>query len=119
MMKNQKMSTVITAMISVVSAVCILLLFLMASRSMMVTMRGTAVNHMQTSLEAKAAIIEEYVDNAEKLLIAYSKAPVVAELLKDPENAAAVKGRRPTRKAFLPVWMAGRVSISQSGTHMY
>ena len=77
-MKNLKMSTVITTIISVVAAVCILLLYLVASRSMMVTMRDTAVDNMQTSLEARAAIIEEYVDKAEQLLIAYSKAPVVA-----------------------------------------
>ncbi len=76
-MKNLRMSTVITAIISVVAAVCILLLFVTASRSMMMTMRDTAVDNMQTSLEDKSAIIEEYVDKAEKLLIAYSKAPVV------------------------------------------
>lgn len=118
-MKNLKMSTVITAMISVVSAVCILLLFLTASRSMMVTMRGTAVNHMQTSLEAKAAIIEEYVDNAEKLLIAYSKAPVVAELLKDPENAAAVKAAQAYTESFyagLDGWEG--IYIAERNTHV-
>lgn len=119
MMKNQKMSTVITAMISVVSAVCILLLFLTASRSLMVTMRGTAVNHMQTSLEAKAAIIEEYVDKAEKLLIAYSKAPVVAELLKDPENAAAVKAAQAYTESFyagLDGWEG--IYIAEWNTHV-
>ncbi len=118
-MKNLKMSTVITAMISVVSAVCILLLFLTASRSMMVTMRGTAVNHMQTSLEAKAAIIDEYVDNAEKLLIAYSKAPVVAELLKDPENAAAVKAAQAYTESFyagLDGWEG--IYIAEWNTHV-
>ncbi|MBO5282742.1 MAG: methyl-accepting chemotaxis protein [Lachnospiraceae bacterium] len=118
-MKNLKMSTVITAMISVVSAVCILLLFLTASRSMMVTMRGAAVNHMQTSLEAKAAIIDEYVDNAEKLLIAYSKAPVVAELLKDPENAAAVKAAQAYTESFyagLDGWEG--IYIAEWNTHV-
>ena len=48
-MKNLKMSTVITTIISVVAAVCILLLYLVASRSMMVTMRDTAVDNMQTN----------------------------------------------------------------------
>lgn len=118
-MENLKMSTVITAMISVVSAACILLLFLTASRSLTVTMRGTAVNHMQTSLEAKAAIIEEYVDKAEKLLIAYSKAPVVAELLKDPENAAAVKAAQDYTESFyagLDGWEG--IYIAEWNTHV-
>lgn len=90
-MKNLKMSTVITTIVAVVAAACILMLYLTASRSMMVSMRDTAVDNMQTSLEARTAIIEEYVDKAEKLLIAYSKAPVVAELLRAPQDARAVK----------------------------
>ena len=85
------MSTVITTIVAVVAAACILMLYLTASRSMMVSMRDTAVDNMQTSLEARTAIIEEYVDKAEKLLIAYSKAPVVAELLRAPQDARAVK----------------------------
>ena len=89
-MKNQKMSTVITLIISAVTAVCILLLFLTASNNTMVTMRNTAVDNMQTSLESKSAIIDEYVDKAENLLTAFSKAPVIAELLKNPDNPEAL-----------------------------
>ena len=49
-------------------------------------MKTTAMNNMKTSLEAKTRIIEEYVKSSEDLLIAYSKAPVIAALLKDPDN---------------------------------
>lgn len=118
-MKNHKMSTVITPMISVVSAVCILLLFLTASRSMMETMRDNAVNQMQTSLESKTAIIEEYVDKAEKLLIAFSKAPVVAELLRDPQNAEAVKAAQAYTESFyigLDGWEG--IYIAEWDTHV-
>lgn len=62
MMKNIKMSTGITAIISLVTAVCIFLLFLTASSSIMNTMWETAVENMETSLEDRAAVIEEYVD---------------------------------------------------------
>lgn len=99
-MKNLKMSTVITAIVAVVSAVCIMLLYLSASSSMMTTMRNTAVDNMQTSLEDRAAIIEEYVDNAERMLLAYSKAPVVAALLKAPQDAAAVKSAQTYTENF-------------------
>lgn len=87
-MKNQKMSTVITAVVSLVAAVSILFLFLVASNNMTVAMKNTAMNNMETSLNARAEVIEQYVDQAEKLLLSFSKAPVVEQLLQDPENSA-------------------------------
>ncbi len=118
-MKNFKMSTIITATISVVAAVCILLLYLVASGSMMRTMRDTAVDNMQTSLEARAAIIEEYVDKAENLLISYSKAPVVVELLKAPGDAGAVKAAQAYTEDFyagLKGWEG--IYIAEWDTHV-
>lgn len=118
-MKNLKMSTIITAIISVVAAVCILLLYLVASGSMMRTMRDTAVDNMQTSLEARAAIIEEYVDKAENLLISYSKAPVVAELLRAPGDAGAVKAAQAYTEDFyagLKGWEG--IYIAEWDTHV-
>ncbi len=118
-MKNLKMSTIITAIISVVAAVCILMLYLVASRSMMVTMRDTAVDNMQTSLEARAAIIEEYVDKAEKLLVAYGKAPVVAQLLKTPGDARATQAAQAYTEAFfagLEGWEG--IYIAEWNTHV-
>lgn len=86
-MKNQKMSTVITAVVSLVAAVSILFLFLIASNNMTVAMKNTAMNNMETSLNARAEVIEQYVDQAEKLLLSFSKAPVIEQLLQDPDNA--------------------------------
>lgn len=118
-MKNLKMSAVITTIISIVTAVCILLLFLTASRSMMETMRDTAVDNMQTSLEARVAIIEEYVDKAERLLAAYGKAPVVAELLKHPQDENAVKAAQAYTENFyagLDGWEG--IYIAEWNTHV-
>lgn len=118
-MKNLKMSTVITTIVAVVAAACILMLYLTASRSMMVSMRDTAVDNMQTSLEARTAIIEEYVDKAEKLLIAYSKAPVVAELLRAPQDARAVKAAQGYTENFyagLEGWEG--IYIAEWDTHV-
>ena len=86
MLKNRKLSTIITAAISIVVAVCIALLFLIANRNMTTAMKDTAMDNMKTSLEAKTKVIEEYVANAEDLLIAYSKAPAIKELLKNPND---------------------------------
>jgi len=119
MMKNIKMSTGITAIISLVTAVCIFLLFLTASRSIMNTMWETAVENMETSLEDRAAVIEEYVDKAEKLLIAYGKAPVVAELLKNPEDTKAVSAAQSYTEHFfadLEGWEG--IYIAEWNTHV-
>lgn len=89
--KNQKMSTLITAFIALVTAVCILLLFLLANRNMMSAMHDTTMNNMNTTLVAKTEIIAQSVADAETLLASYGKAPVVAELLKDPSNPSPVQ----------------------------
>lgn len=119
MMKNIKMSTGITAIISLVTAVCIFLPFLTASSSIMNTMWETAVENMETSLEDRAAVIEEYVDKAEKLLIAYGKAPVVAELLKNPEDTKAVSAAQNYTEHFfadLEGWEG--IYIAEWNTHV-
>ena len=90
-MKNRKMSTVITVTISLVMAACLLLLFLVSNRNMCTSMQESAMENMSTSLAAKSEIVEQYVDSAEKLLISFSKAPVVAEFLKNPGNAELQK----------------------------
>ncbi len=86
MVKNLKLTTILTMAITLIAVFCISLLFIVANRNMTSAMKTVAMNDMKTSLEAKTKIIEEYVKNAEDLLAAYSKAPVIAALLKDPEN---------------------------------
>lgn len=85
-MKNQKMSTVITGSISLMVAVCILILFLIASNNMTQSMRDISMDNMETSLHARAELLDQFVGQAEKLLISYGKAPIVAELLKNPND---------------------------------
>lgn len=87
-MKNRKMSTVITGSISLMVAACILILFLVASRNMIQSMRDISMDNMETSLNARAELLEQFVGQAEKLMISYGKAPIVAELLKKPGDAA-------------------------------
>lgn len=91
MIKKLKLSTVITGVVSFVVAVCILLLFLLSNNSMMEAMKETSMNNMKTSLEAKTQTIDEYVKNSECLMLAYSKAPILSELLKEPDNAELQK----------------------------
>lgn len=91
MLRNRKLSTIITMAISVVVTICILLLFLISNNSMMTAMKEAAINNMATSLEAETKMIEEYVANAETLMLSYSKAPVITRLLKEPGNTGLQK----------------------------
>ncbi len=117
--KNLKMSTMITASTALVTAVCTLLLFLFANSNMMSAMHDTAMNNMNTTLVAKTEIIEQNVGNAEALLASYGKAPVVAELLKDPTDPALVQ----KAQSFTEQYFAGLdgwegIYISDWETHV-
>lgn len=70
---------------------CMSLLYLTANRTMKGMMQESERNHMENMLEAQTSLIEEYVICQENILIAYSKTPVVRELLKDPDNAEKLK----------------------------
>lgn len=86
MFKNKKMSTLITISVSLVTAICIVCLFVVANYNMTTAMKETAMNNMKTSLAAREKIVEQYVKDSESILVAYSQAPVIAELLKNPDN---------------------------------
>lgn len=86
MLKNKKMSTVITISVSIVAAISIVCLFFVANYNMSTAMRETAMNNMKTSLEAREQIVEQYVKDSEALLVAYSQAPIVAEVVKNPTD---------------------------------
>lgn len=118
-MKDRKMSTVIMAVVSLVTGACILLLFLTASQNSMTAMRETAMDNMHTSLDARAEIIEEYVDKAEKLLIAYSKAPTVVNLLLHPEDQDNLEAAQAYTESFfgeLDGWEG--IYIAEWNTHV-
>lgn len=118
-MKNRKMSTVITVTISLVMAACLLLLFLVSNRNMCTSMQESAMENMSTSLAAKSEIVEQYVDLAEKLLISFSKAPVVAEFLKNPGNAELQKKAQDYTESYfagLEGWEG--IYISEWNTHV-
>ena len=85
-MKTKKLSNSIACMIALVSAVCIAILFILSDRNMTNVMRKTAEDNMITSLDAKTQIIEEYIGNAETVLISFSKSGELKEFLKNPSD---------------------------------
>lgn len=90
-MKNQKMRTKITLQISIVIIICIALLYVVASRSMAGMMKKSELENMNASLNAQTNIIKQYIDTQETLLIAFSKAAEVRDILKHPEDGGSTE----------------------------
>lgn len=85
-MKNQKLSTVMTISVAIISVVCIAFLYLMTNTNTSVIMEQLTKNQMSTALDAQAALVRQYVDASERLLREYASAKEVKELILHPED---------------------------------
>lgn len=89
-MKNWKLSRIITLGITVIVIVGISLLYVVANKTMNNMLKQSERNQREANLLAQTSLIDQYVTHQEDLLIAYSKAPSVRELLKDVEHTEEV-----------------------------
>lgn len=85
-LRNWKLSRKITLGILLIVSLCMGLLYLIAHRTLKGLMQGAEREHMESMLVAETSLIKEYVARQESLLVAYSRTPVVRELLKDAGN---------------------------------
>ena len=86
MFKNRKLSTSITMLIAVVVGVSIMMLFFISNTNMTKATKDAARDSMETSLNAKTQIINQYTDSAEKVLLAFSKSGELNAFVRDPAN---------------------------------
>ena len=91
MIKNQKLRTTLTIMITLVTVICITILFIITGSEMTKVMKTSALNNMQSELAAQAAFFDEYVNNQESLLKEFSTDHIVADFLKKPKNGKLQK----------------------------
>lgn len=82
-MKNRKMRTKLTTVITLLVVGCITLLFLSAQSGMTALMKKSAQEHMKFALNAQTTLIEEYVAHQEDLLKEYSVNPLIREYLEN------------------------------------
>lgn len=59
---------------------------ILTAQAMYISGKQKALNEMSDATKERFKAIEEFADNAEQALINYSKAPLITELLKDPDN---------------------------------
>lgn len=90
-MKNWKLSRKVTLGITLIVVICMSWLYVMANKTMNGMMQNTEHAQMESNLIAQTSLIKEYVAHQEDLLVAYSKAPAVRELLKDVNNSEKQK----------------------------
>lgn len=91
MLKNRKMGVLITGAVAIIAAVGLILLYILANYNMTMAMETSAINNMQTSLDAQTQIIEQYVGQGEALLLAFAQTPTISQFLKDSKNPKLLK----------------------------
>lgn len=100
MIKNMKMSTLISLCTGLISFLCMAILFLFISSRVSDIVTGQAVGNMTTALEGQANLIEQFVADSELLLKEYASAPVVKKLLSDPENPECIEAAQSYTEKF-------------------
>ena len=62
--------------------------------------RTTATDNLQTIVQERSQIVENYVQESEVILSAYSKAGEILNVLKNPENKSAVDAAQKYTESF-------------------
>ena len=103
MIKNMKMKTALTIVISFFSILCLSFLYVTTQSGMTRLMKTSAKEKMKTSLNSQAALVDEYVAHQEDLLKKYSISPEVVDYLKDLNNVY----KKEKAQAFTEKYYAG------------
>ncbi len=88
MLKNWKMGFVIATIVAVISAVSMGVVFYISNSNITSVLINDVENNMQTSLEAKTKLIDEYILNAESQLISFSKEGDILDFLRNTSDKA-------------------------------
>lgn len=86
MIKNLKMKTALTSVITILTILSITLLYATTQSGMTSLMKTSAQSSMKSSLNSQTTLIGEYVAHQEDLLREFSVSPVIADYLKDINN---------------------------------
>lgn len=90
----------------IIVAILIMQMIVMTCLSVMVIMeitknsKNTAINNLQTIVQERSQIVDNYVQESEVILSAYSKAGEVLNVLKNPENKSAIDAAQKYTESF-------------------
>ena len=91
MIKNLKMSAVVSLCVGIISFVCMAVLYLVLSARVSETVQEKSVENMMSVLNGQANLIENYVSSSENIIREYASAGEVIALLKAPADPQRVK----------------------------
>ncbi len=95
-----KVSVLITVVIMVVQMLVLVVLYSFVSSAITTNIRQNTVASMQTMVEERSLVIENYVKEKERYLTAYSRAGEVTNLLKNPTDPEAVRAAQKYTETF-------------------
>lgn len=96
-----KMSVLITIVIGIVTAVCMLVMCLNINAETQAKVEEKVINNMMTALDGQANIVKLYVQESETTLKTYATSGELMALLKNPEDTAAFEAAQAyTEKYF-------------------
>lgn len=88
-MKNVKMSTLISVVITIISAIVLGLLFFVSSKTMTKQLEESAINNMSTLIESQATFLEQFWDESEQILKSYATADEIRAYIEDESDKKA------------------------------
>ena len=89
-LKNQKIRFVITEVLAILLVVTFGIIFFTMRSKLTTVFRQNALDKMETSLDEREKIVSSYIKNGEDVLVAFSKAPIIIEALKNPNDEQIV-----------------------------
>ena len=100
---NKKLATRIGIITTVITLAGMLLLWFIVSSNAANMVKNDITNQMTDAVEARAAIINEYVSSAEEYMSAFALSGEVRQLLLNPEDPALTKSAQKYTEEFAAV----------------
>lgn len=118
-MKRKKIAYKITGAIMAVQIIVLAVLYIFVSNTITKSIRKNTIDSMQTIVEDRSQIIENYVHETESYLTAYSKAGEIGELLLNPEDGKArADAQRYTENFSADIENLEGIYVSEWNTHV-
>lgn len=118
MFKNLKMKTALTSAITVLTIICITILYIFTQTGMTKLMKKSAQDSMKTSLNSQTTLISEYVSHQEDLLKKFSISPMIIDYLKTLITKTNSLKHSNLLKIILKDLTTGKVSTQANGILM-
>ncbi|MCM1046027.1 MAG: methyl-accepting chemotaxis protein [Candidatus Gastranaerophilales bacterium] len=116
---KKRMSTKITAMVAVMQIIIMLLFYLMISSFLTNNMRQISIDNLETMVMDRTQILENYVNEFESLLTAYSRAGEIKAILSDVSKKQYVDDAQAyTEKFSADIENLEGIYVSEWNTHV-